>query len=54
MCPSHICLHNSVADVMMQGNKYRVTAYDSIVTIVEPETSWFDFKAYVTEYTRLQ
>ncbi|EPT01344.1 hypothetical protein FOMPIDRAFT_1023270 [Fomitopsis schrenkii] len=30
------------------GNKYRVTAYDSIITVVEPETSWFDFKALIT------
>ncbi|KZT73099.1 hypothetical protein DAEQUDRAFT_636847, partial [Daedalea quercina L-15889] len=30
------------------GHKYRVTAYDSIITIVEPETSWFDFKTLST------
>jgi len=30
------------------GEKYRVTAYDSIVTIVEPEVSIFDFKLVST------
>ncbi|KAG1747113.1 uncharacterized protein EDB91DRAFT_1245561 [Suillus paluster] len=29
-------------------DKYRVTAYDSVVTIVEPEPSWFDFKLLST------
>ncbi|KAF9223483.1 hypothetical protein BS17DRAFT_781936, partial [Gyrodon lividus] len=29
-------------------HKYRVTAYDSVVTIVEPEGSWFDFKLMST------
>ncbi|KIJ66680.1 hypothetical protein HYDPIDRAFT_108587 [Hydnomerulius pinastri MD-312] len=28
--------------------KYRVTAYDSVVTVVEPESSWFDFKLLST------
>ncbi|EMD34118.1 hypothetical protein CERSUDRAFT_86871 [Gelatoporia subvermispora B] len=27
---------------------YRVTAYDSVVTIVEPEVSWFDLKMWST------
>ncbi|KAJ3852555.1 hypothetical protein EV368DRAFT_64833 [Lentinula lateritia] len=31
-----------------QGEKQRVVAYDSIVTIVEPEGSWFDFKLLST------
>jgi len=30
-----------------QGEKYRVSAYDSIVTIVEPEVSIYDFKLCV-------
>ncbi|KAH8100904.1 hypothetical protein BXZ70DRAFT_936441 [Cristinia sonorae] len=30
------------------GHKYRVTAYDSIVTIVEPEGSIFDIKLWIT------
>ncbi|KAJ3483394.1 hypothetical protein NLI96_g6345 [Meripilus lineatus] len=30
------------------GKKYRVLAYDSIVTIVEPEGSIFDFKLWIT------
>jgi hypothetical protein len=30
-----------------QDQKYRVTAYDSIVTVVEPEISIYDFKLYV-------
>jgi len=29
---------------VVEDEKYRVTAYDSIVTIVEPEVSIFDFK----------
>ncbi|KAL4062849.1 hypothetical protein V8B97DRAFT_1916091 [Scleroderma yunnanense] len=33
---------------IVEGEKYRVTAYDSIVTIVEPETSWFDLKLIST------
>lgn len=44
-------LHYGVGiDIAVQGNKYRVTAYDSIITVVEPETSWFDFKTYVAPY----
>jgi hypothetical protein len=31
-----------------QGSKYRVTAYDSTVTIVEPELSIFDLKLYTS------
>ncbi|KAE9408447.1 hypothetical protein BT96DRAFT_954021 [Gymnopus androsaceus JB14] len=31
-----------------EGEKQRVYAYDSIVTIVEPEGSWFDFKLIST------
>jgi hypothetical protein len=27
-----------------QDKKYRVTAYDSVVTVVEPEISIYDFK----------
>ncbi|KAI0360081.1 hypothetical protein OH77DRAFT_1394594 [Trametes cingulata] len=30
------------------GQSYRVTAYDSIVSVVEPEGSWFDFKLLTT------
>ncbi|KAI0316725.1 hypothetical protein OF83DRAFT_1024574, partial [Amylostereum chailletii] len=30
-----------------EGKRYRVDAYDSIVTVVEPEISIFDFKMYV-------
>jgi len=33
---------------VVDGEKYRVTAYDSIVTIVEPEVSIFDFKLIST------
>ncbi|KAI0784179.1 hypothetical protein C8Q75DRAFT_724865 [Abortiporus biennis] len=32
----------------VDGQKYRVTAYDSIVSIVEPEGSWFDPKLWIT------
>jgi len=39
----NIWLEHSVDDV-----KYRVTAFDSVVTIVEPESSWFDFKLIST------
>ncbi|GBE88247.1 hypothetical protein SCP_1300620 [Sparassis crispa] len=35
-------------DHTADGRVYRVTAYDSIVTIVEPEGSWFDFKLWST------
>jgi len=35
----NIWLEHSVDDL-----KFRVTAFDSVVTIVEPEGSWFDFK----------
>ncbi|KIK62506.1 hypothetical protein GYMLUDRAFT_502229 [Collybiopsis luxurians FD-317 M1] len=31
-----------------QGEQLRVIAFDSIVQIVEPEGSWFDFKLYST------
>lgn len=31
---------------LFQNEKYRVTAYDSVVTIVEPEPSWFDYQLY--------
>lgn len=30
------------------GELYRVTAYDSVVTVVEQELSWFDFKLWST------
>lgn len=33
--------------VCMQGETYRVTAYDSIVAVVEPAGSWIDLKLYV-------
>lgn len=39
----NIWLEHTVDD-----NKYRVTAYDSVVTIVEPEPSWLDFKLLST------
>ncbi|KAN0092840.1 hypothetical protein V8E55_003624 [Tylopilus felleus] len=39
----NIWLEHSVDDV-----KFRVTAFDSVVTIVEPESSWFDFKLIST------
>ncbi|KAH9945292.1 uncharacterized protein BXZ73DRAFT_38036 [Epithele typhae] len=32
----------------VDGQTYRVMAYDSIVTVVEPESSFFDFKALTT------
>ncbi|KAK7690619.1 hypothetical protein QCA50_005718 [Cerrena zonata] len=32
----------------VDDQKYRVPAYDSIVTIVEPEASWFDPKLWIT------
>lgn len=35
-------------DHTTEDDKYRVIAYDSIVTIVEPEMSWFDFKLIST------
>jgi len=35
-------------DHVADGEIYRVTAYDSIVTVVEPEASWFDFKTLST------
>ncbi len=31
----------------MQGETYRVTAYDSIVDVVEPAGSWIDLKLYI-------
>lgn len=31
-----------------EDKKYRVSAYDSIVTIVEPEISWFDWRMWST------
>lgn len=39
----NIWLEHTVDD-----DKYRVTAYDSVVTIVEPEPSWLDFKLLST------
>ncbi|KAG0708182.1 hypothetical protein DFH29DRAFT_522753 [Suillus ampliporus] len=39
----NIWLEHTVDD-----DEYRVTAYDSVVTIVEPEPSWFDFKLLST------
>ncbi|KAG1831988.1 hypothetical protein DFJ58DRAFT_736442 [Suillus subalutaceus] len=39
----NIWLEHTVDD-----DKYRVTAYDSVVTIVEPEPSWLDFKLLFT------
>lgn len=36
-----------------QGEKFRVQAYDSVVTIVEPEGSWFDWKLYVVSTSRM-
>ncbi|KAI9000525.1 hypothetical protein BD414DRAFT_429966 [Trametes punicea] len=30
------------------GQTFRVTAYDSIVSVVEPEVSWFDLKLWTT------
>ncbi|KIK96593.1 hypothetical protein PAXRUDRAFT_825780 [Paxillus rubicundulus Ve08.2h10] len=39
----NIWLEHSAGD-----HKYRVTAYDSIVAIVEPESYWFDFKLIST------
>jgi hypothetical protein len=44
-----VCVPSALARILitiLQGEKYRVTAYDSIVTIVEPEVSIFDFKLY--------
>ncbi|KAG1785698.1 uncharacterized protein HD556DRAFT_1420643 [Suillus plorans] len=39
----NIWLEHTVDD-----DKYRVTAYDSVVTIVEPEPSWLDLKLFST------
>ncbi|TBU49796.1 hypothetical protein BD309DRAFT_1076165 [Dichomitus squalens] len=33
---------------VVDGKTYRVTAYDSIITVVEPESSIFDFKLLLT------
>ncbi|GJE85518.1 hypothetical protein PsYK624_015970 [Phanerochaete sordida] len=30
------------------GEKYRVQAYDSIIRVVEPESSWFDIQMWIT------
>ncbi|OSX57840.1 hypothetical protein POSPLADRAFT_1076275 [Postia placenta MAD-698-R-SB12] len=35
-------------DHVADGETYRVTAYDSVVTVVEPEASWLDFKMLST------
>ncbi|KAI0806328.1 hypothetical protein BC629DRAFT_1486973 [Irpex lacteus] len=35
-------------DHVADGEKFRVQAYDSVVTIVEPEGSWFDWKLWTT------
>ncbi|KAG1899409.1 uncharacterized protein F5891DRAFT_1189859 [Suillus fuscotomentosus] len=35
-------------DHTVDDDKYRVTAYDSVVTIVEPEPSWLDLKLLST------
>ncbi|PCH42310.1 hypothetical protein WOLCODRAFT_137837 [Wolfiporia cocos MD-104 SS10] len=35
-------------DHTTDGETYRVTAYDSIISIVEPEISWFDLKTLST------
>lgn len=32
---------------LFQDLKFRITAFDSVVTIVEPEGSWFDLKLSV-------
>lgn len=44
---------NTVLFFLSKDEKYRVTAYDSIVTIVEPEVSIFDFKLCVTSFRRI-
>ncbi|KAH0833249.1 hypothetical protein J3R83DRAFT_12311 [Lanmaoa asiatica] len=43
---SHVL--KSLTDLVPQDVKFRVTAFDSVVTIVEPEGSWFDFKLIST------
>lgn len=35
-------------DHTVDQNTYRVSAYDGVVTVVEPEASWFDFKMITT------
>ncbi|KAL6302453.1 hypothetical protein BKA93DRAFT_818437 [Sparassis latifolia] len=46
--PDSNSLVKNVSTFSGVGRVYRVTAYDSIVTIVEPEGSWFDFKLWST------
>ncbi|CDO74254.1 hypothetical protein BN946_scf184637.g5 [Trametes cinnabarina] len=45
LLPSYASL---VSDELAQGQTYRVTAYDSIVSVVEPESSWLDLKLWTT------
>ncbi|KAI0091352.1 hypothetical protein BDY19DRAFT_935298 [Irpex rosettiformis] len=39
---------NVWVDHVADGEKFRVQAYDSIITIVEPEGSWLDWKLWTT------
>ena len=34
-----------------QGSSYRAPAFESIVKVVEPEGSWFDFKLFVITHS---
>jgi len=38
---------------IIEGEKERISAFDSIVVVVEPELSIFDFKLYVTPINML-
>lgn len=38
----------------MQGETYRVTAYDSIVAVVEPAGSWIDLKLYAASFPNFE
>jgi len=55
-CP-HSCLHRfRTGDIKLRvwlehvigGEREKISAFDSIVMVVEPELSIFDFKLYVT------
>ncbi|KAJ3553941.1 hypothetical protein NM688_g3354 [Phlebia brevispora] len=35
-------------DYEADGDKYRTIAYESIITVVEPEGSWFDIQLWIT------
>jgi hypothetical protein len=39
---------------IIDGERKKVSAFDSIVMVVEPELSVFDFKLYVTPFNMLE